>query len=211
MTGHAVAAFAAVAAVVIVTPGPDTALTIRNTLRGGRRTGSATAVGVAAGQLIWASAASCGIAAALTASAVAFRVVQISGAAYLLLLGIASARHAVRRQPPEPSRAAPPTHAVLTAFRQGVLSNLSNPKMAAFFTALLPPFAVADAHPLATMFALGAAFSAMTLAWLCAYAAAAARAARLLRRDRVRRVLDGVCAVVFVALGIRIASDVRRV
>lgn len=204
-----VAAFAAVAAVVIMTPGPDTALTLRNTLRGGRRAGSATAAGVSAGQLVWAGAAACGAATALAASEVAFRIVQLAGAAYLLLLGIAAARHAARRWPAGLHQGRPPAPAPATrkAFRQGLLSNLSNPKMAAFFTGLLPPFAAGHGHALATMLALGAAFSAMTFCWLCMYAAVAAHAARLLRREAVRRAFDATCAVVFVVLGIRILTE----
>jgi threonine/homoserine/homoserine lactone efflux protein len=207
VTGHAASAFAVVAAVLIMTPGPDTALTVRNTVRGGRRAGSATAAGVSAGQLVWASAAASGAAAALAASAVAFRIVQLAGAAYLLLLGVAAAGHAARRQPAQLEERAPATRAARTAFRQGLVSNLSNPKMAVFFTGLLPPFAAGQAHPLAAMLALGAAFSGMTFGWLCAYAVVAARAAPLLHHDAVRRALNAICAVVFVALGVRIVTE----
>jgi threonine/homoserine/homoserine lactone efflux protein len=162
---------------------------------------------VSAGQLVWAGAAACGAAAALAASEVAFRIVQLAGAGYLLLLGIAAARHAARRRPAGLREGPPVTSATWTAFRQGLLSNLSNPKMAAFFTGLLPPFAAGHAHALATMLALGGAFSAMTLCWLCMYATVAAHAARVLRRDAVRRAFDATCAVVFVVLGIRILND----
>jgi threonine/homoserine/homoserine lactone efflux protein len=204
---HTASAFAAVAAIVIMTPGPDTALTVRNTVHGGRRAGYATAAGVSAGQLVWASAAACGAAAALAASAAAFRIVQLAGAGYLLLLGVAAAGHAARRRSTQLDEHALSTPAVRTACRQGLLSNLSNPKMAVFFTGLLPPFAAGQAHALATMLALGAVFSAMTFGWLCAYAVVTARAASLLRRDTVRRALDAICAVVFVALGVRIVTE----
>src|SRR5215204_3354088 len=81
------ATFVALAAVVIVTPGQDTALTIRNTLLGGRRAGIFTAVGVSAGQACWTLAASAGIAALLVASEPAFVAVKLAGAAYLVFLG----------------------------------------------------------------------------------------------------------------------------
>ena len=81
------AAFVAVAVVVIVTPGPDTALTIRNTVLGGRRSGVFTAAGVAAGQASWTVATSLGIAALLAASEPVFRLVKLVGGAYLLFLG----------------------------------------------------------------------------------------------------------------------------
>jgi threonine/homoserine/homoserine lactone efflux protein len=86
----ALAAFVAVSAVVICTPGQDTALTIRSTLAGGRRSGIATATGVALGQAVWTLAASAGVVALLSASEPAFRALKFSGAAYLVYLGAQS-------------------------------------------------------------------------------------------------------------------------
>ena len=90
--------FVLVAAVVIVTPGQDTALTIRNTLAGGRRGGFATAAGVSAGQAVWTLAMSVGLAALIVASEPVFRAVKLAGAAYLVLLGLQALRDAVRRR-----------------------------------------------------------------------------------------------------------------
>ena len=91
------AAFLLVATVVIVTPGPDTALTIRNTLAGGRRSGVFTALGVSLGQATWAVATALGIATLLAASEPAFRAVKLLGAAYLIFLGLQSLYAALRR------------------------------------------------------------------------------------------------------------------
>jgi threonine/homoserine/homoserine lactone efflux protein len=126
-------AFLAVAAVVICTPGQDTALTIRNTVGGGRRAGVATAGGVALGQAIWTLAASAGVVAVLSASEPAFRALKLAGAAYLVYLGVQSLLAALgrRRHDREPSDAAPLAPA--RALRQGAISNLGNPKMAVFF------------------------------------------------------------------------------
>src|SRR5260221_7327139 len=81
-------AFLGISVLVIVTPGPDTAMTIRNALLGGRAGGIATACGVAAGQAIWALATSAGMVALLVASAPVFESVQLAGAAYLIYLGV---------------------------------------------------------------------------------------------------------------------------
>ena len=91
------AAFLGVAALVIVTPGQDTALTIRNTLLGGRRGGVATAAGVVSGQLVWALAASAGLSALLLASAPLFTAIRVAGAVYLVLLGVQSLLAALGR------------------------------------------------------------------------------------------------------------------
>src|SRR4051812_42836877 len=92
------AGFLAVAAVVICTPGQDTALTIRNALVGGRRSGVATALGVALGQVCWTIAAAAGVVAVLRASQPAFTALRLAGAAYLILLGAQSLVAALRRR-----------------------------------------------------------------------------------------------------------------
>ncbi len=84
------AAFVGVALLVICTPGQDTALTIRNTLAGGRRAGVATALGVSAGQAVWTIATSAGLAVLLVASGPAFAAIRFAGAAYLIYLGVRS-------------------------------------------------------------------------------------------------------------------------
>ena len=202
-------AFLGVVVLVIVTPGPDTALTIRSTLLGGRAAGLATAAGVAAGQAVWALAAAVGIAALVQASQPAFTALRLLGAAYLVLLGLQSLVAAVRGH----RRAALDVatrgggRRPAVALRQGLLSNLANPKMAAFFTSLLPQFVVGPSF--APLFALGLVLCGLTLVWLAAYAVAVARAGDLLRRPLVRRAIDAVTGAVLVALGLRIAADRR--
>jgi len=195
--GHALA-FLGVSLVVIVTPGQDTALTIRNTLFGGRRGGVVTALGVVSGQLAWALAASAGLAAVLLASRPVFVGVRLAGAAYLVFLGAQALLSAIRGHGglhSQPRAGAP--------YRQGVLSNLGNPKMVVFFTSLLPQFG----SSFGAMLALGVVFAALTLVWLSIYALAVERAAGLLRRSRVRRALDAVTGCALAALGLRLATE----
>ena len=203
-------AFLGVSALVIVTPGQDTALTIRSTLLGGRRAGLLTALGVSTGQALWTIAASAGITALLLASEPAFLAVKLAGAIYLVFLGAQMLVHALRRtpdalQPAKPGGALRPR----TAYRQGVVSNLGNPKMAVFFTSLLPQFAPDSGPRFATFLALGLCFCLMTAAWLTAYAFAVARAKVVFQRPRIRRALDGLTGAVLVALGLRLAAAER--
>jgi threonine/homoserine/homoserine lactone efflux protein len=201
------AGFVALAIVVIVTPGPDTALTIRNTLVGGRPAGVATAVGVALGQATWSIATSVGIAALLVAAEPAFAALKLAGAAYLIYLGAQSLWSAFRGRPAHPGIEGSAGHVrVTTALRQGILSNLSNPKMAVFFPSLLPQFVAADAPPFLALLALGILFCLMTLAWLTAYAFAVARAGDVLRRSAVRRAIEAITGVVLMAFGVRVAT-----
>jgi threonine/homoserine/homoserine lactone efflux protein len=199
------AAFLGIAALVIVTPGQDTALTIRNTLLGGRRPGVFTALGVAAGQAVWTAAAAAGVTAIVLASERAFDALRLAGAAYLVVLGLQALLAAIRGERVARPQVRRGTLAPGRAFRQGLLSNLANPKMAVFFTSLLPQFA----SSFAPMLALGLVFCTLTLAWLSAYAAAVARAGDVLRRPRVRRALEAVTGAVLVALGLRVATTER--
>ena len=204
--------FVGVAALVIVTPGQDTALTIRNTMLGGRPAGLATALGVSSGQAVWTLAASAGVAALIVASEPAFVALKLAGAAYLVVLGLEMLWHAVRGSGAAPGRHAEPRGRRLAprgALRQGFLSNLANPKMAIFFTSLLPQFAPSHGPAFPVLLALGLLFCAMTFAWLCAYAVAVSRARNLLARPRVRRALDAVMGTALVALGARLAAQGR--
>jgi threonine/homoserine/homoserine lactone efflux protein len=205
-------AFLGVAALVIVTPGPDTALTVRNTLRGGRRGGLGTALGVAAGQALWTVAVSAGIAAVLLASAPAFVALRLAGAAYLVWLGLQALWAAFRRGEPGcrgRGRGAAGRLSARSAFRQGLLSNLGNPKMAVFFTSLLPQFTPDGDASLPALLALGFVFCAMTLGWLSGYAVLVARARGLLARPGIRRTLEGVTGAALVALGLHLALGRR--
>jgi threonine/homoserine/homoserine lactone efflux protein len=190
-------AFLGVSLLVIVTPGQDTALTIRNTLLGGRRSGVLTAVGVSAGQACWTFAASAGVVALLRASEPAFLALRLAGAAYLVFLGVQALANALpltRR-----GRGIRPR----IYLRQGLLSNLGNPKMAVFFTSLLPQFA----SSFIGLAAFGLLFCTLTLIWLSGYAAVVARAGDYLRRSRVRRWVEGLTGAVLVSLGLRLAAE----
>jgi threonine/homoserine/homoserine lactone efflux protein len=203
-------AFFAVAAVVIVTPGPDTALTIRNTLLGGRAGGVFTAIGVSCGQATWALATSIGVAALLHASELLFVALKIAGAAYLVFLGLQAVRAGLMRRPPETLRLSDPTarrQGPRQSLRQGLLSNLGNPKMAVFFTSLLPQFVSHGHASFLALLALGCVFSLMTLSWLTGYAFAVARIGNFLRRPTVRRTVEGLTGFVLIGLGLRLAAE----
>jgi threonine/homoserine/homoserine lactone efflux protein len=205
---EALLAFLAVSIVVICTPGQDTALTIRNTLGGGRRGGIATAAGVAIGQALWTLAASAGVVALLSASEPAFRALKLAGAAYLVYLGAQSILAAIRRQehggaPREAASLGP-----ARAFRQGIVSNLGNPKMAVFFASLLPQFAGGGSAAFLAPLALGLLFCALTLAWLTLYALAVERLRRVIAGP-ARRALDALTGIVLVLFGARLAAESR--
>jgi threonine/homoserine/homoserine lactone efflux protein len=187
------AVFVGISLVVICTPGPDTALIVRNTLLGGRANGVRTAGGIVTGLAVWTVAASAGVAAIIAASHPLFTALRIGGAAYLVWLGIQTLRGHRR-------------HAVAHGrggYRQGLLSNLGNPKVAIFFTSLLPQFG-AD---FGQMLGLGLLFCTMGATWLTGYALVTARARGIMLRPRVRRALDTLTGLTLVAFGVRLATE----
>jgi threonine/homoserine/homoserine lactone efflux protein len=203
-------AFVAISALIAVIPGPDTAIATRNALIGGRRAGLYTILGVALGLSVWTLATGAGIAALLRASEPAFVALKLIGAGYLIFLGVQALWGAARRDGPHGSgpvarRPIPPRQAL----RQGLVTNLGNPKIAVFFTSFLPQFTPANDASFASLVLLGALFCVIGLSWLTAYTFVVARIGDFLRRPRARRVLEGLTGGVLVAFGARLALEHR--
>ncbi len=199
--------FLAVSAILVITPGIDMALVTKNALLHGRAAAQATALGINFGIFFWTIAAAVGLAAVISASATAFTAIKLAGASYLVYLGVRAliaSRHAAASS--STTRRLVGTAA---AFRQGVASNLLNPKIAVFFTSLLPQFVDAGHANVRNLLLLGALFNAMGVAWLLSYAALAARGRDVLRRPRVQRAFDRLSGIALVALGARLALERR--
>ena len=203
-------AFIGVAALLIVTPGPDTALVTKNALLYGRRPALGTSLGVTAGLLIWTVASAFGVAAIVHASETLFTVMKLIGGAYLIWLGIQAVRAAGHEKATDPV-AVGATRRLngKQGFRQGLINDLANPKIAAFFTSLLPQFIDPGQPVFVPFLVLGALFAVMTLAWLCAFALMASKAGGLLSRPRVKAGLDRLTGVVLIGLGLRLATERR--
>jgi RhtB (resistance to homoserine/threonine) family protein len=202
-----VLAFASVIGLAAVSPGPDFAVVVRRSVAAGRLHGMLTAAGVATGVFVWSVTAAMGVAALLTASAVAFTVVKLAGAAYLLWLG-ATALLAARRtgaSPEQPLTGRSGT-SPWTSFRDGLLTNVLNPKCGVFFVAVLPQFAPVDGAP-ADVLLLSVVAVAVTIAWFVVVANLVAALRRVLTRPAVRRALDAVTGTVLIALGVRLATS----
>lgn len=201
-------AFVGISLVVICTPGPDTALTVRNALTGGRRAGVLTAAGVAAGQAVWTVAAALGLTGLVLASEPGFVAMKVLGVAFLVFLGAQSLVAAWRGHGAASERGSVVKSRTGTLW-QGLLNDLANPKMAAFFVSMLPQFVPSGSPPFATMLAFGLTFSLLTFGWLSLYSLAISKLRRRLERSAVRRALDAVAGTVLVGFGIRLATAAR--
>jgi threonine/homoserine/homoserine lactone efflux protein len=200
-------AFVLLSVLLIVTPGPDTALIIRNALAGGPRASAFSAVGVAFGILAWAVAATLGVGVLLERSSVAFTILKLAGAAYLCYLGVRSLLRSPRDT--NPVGALPVRRTALSdreALRQGLLSNLLNPKTGAFFVTVMPQFLVAGDSPLRLLLMV-AAFESMLLVWLTGYGHVISRLGASGPGVRVRQAMSRITGLVLIGLGARLALD----
>jgi RhtB (resistance to homoserine/threonine) family protein len=197
--------FLAIAILLIVIPGPDTAMVTKNAVVGGRRSGVYAALGVSLGLTIWTAAAALGIAALLRASEIGFDVLKFAGALYLTWVGI----QMLRSRGAVASEEAARSGSGKRAFRQGLMSDLGNPKIAVFFTSLLPQFVHGTGSAFTPLLFLGIVFAVLTLLWLAVYALAVGHASGWLRRPNVRKALDRFTGVVLIGFGVRLAFEQR--
>jgi RhtB (resistance to homoserine/threonine) family protein len=186
-------------------PGQDTMFIIGRSLTGGQRAGIAAALGIAVGSVFHTLAAALGLSAILATSATAFTVVKLAGAAYLIFLGVQLLR--TKAAAPLELNAASTATTSGSAFAQGILNNLLNPKVALFFLALLPQFIdPASTTKTLAFLALGATVIATGTVWCLILAVGAARARGvLMRKPTVRVWIDRATGALFLALGLRLA------
>ena len=219
--------FALASTLVILAPGPDSMLVMRNTMRGGRRAGWLTACGTLSGLVIWALAAALGLSALLRVSHVGYDILRFCGAAYLIWLGLTSLAHFRRKNtaepvaqaggsapavpgPTVPGRTGPGAARPRRAYLNGMLSNLLNPKISVFFMAFLPAFVPAGASAVGFSLVLGIWFIAETGLWLAVVAWLADRGVRWLRRPAVQRWMERITGIVLIGFGLRLATESRR-
>lgn len=205
MIDSQVLAFTLVAALMTMSPGPDTMLVVRNALRGGRRDGLLTVAGICSGLFVHALLSALGVSAVLMYSATAFTVMKVAGACYLVWLGIKSLRSAARRAPAAIVDGGAGTVAASQSFREGLLTNVLNPKVVVFYLALVPQFiGPGDAVMLKYVLLTGIHYVEGIL-WLGGVALLVAGSRGMFLRPAWRRWIDAACGTILVALGLRLA------
>jgi threonine/homoserine/homoserine lactone efflux protein len=201
---HAVFSFALLGALLTVTPGLDTALVLRSAVTMGRGPAFATAVGINAGALIWGAAAAVGVSALLTASETAYLILRIAGAGYMFYLGVRMIIGALRPNGTVIEKAVPRGPSFWNTFGRGLLTNLLNPKIGAFYVAVLPQFIPAGSSPLSVGLLLALVHDLEGLIWFTAIIAGARAFRGFLGRRAVRRAVDGGTGAVLVGFGVKL-------
>ena len=200
-------AFIGVAALLTIAPGPDMALVLRNALRGGKAAVVPTAAGIASGCIVWGGASSLGVAALLATSAQLYAALKLAGAVYLVILGVVALRAALRADPRGHAAGRLPVPSRSGAYRQGLLTNLLNPKVGVFYATFLPQFIATGQPVFATSVMLASIHATMGLVWLTVYGYGAAGLAEVFSGGRVKRILEALTGTVLVAFGLRLAAD----
>lgn len=194
--------FALVVGLLTLTPGLDTALVLRTSALAGRRQAWGVVLGIQTGTLLWGTLTSAGVTALLTASQLAYEVLRWAGAAYLVWLGVGMLR---RRGEEAPAVAGPTADGLWRAWRRGTLTNLLNPKVGAFYVAVLPQFIPDGAPHFATGVALTCVHVAEGVLWSAVLVGFAEAVRDWLRRPSARRALDRVTGAVVVGFGVKLA------
>jgi threonine/homoserine/homoserine lactone efflux protein len=200
----AVLGFAVVALALTLTPGLDTALVLRAALTRSGREAAATAAGIVAGLFVWGAAAAVGVSALLTASPVAYDVLRFAGAAYLVGFGLRLLVRAVRG-PAAVDAAGLADRSPWRAARQGLATNLLNPKVGVFYVALLPQFLPSGSDPLLVGLLLAGVHGLISGVWFALLIGLASALGRRLRRPGTVRAIDGVTGTTLVGFGVTLA------
>jgi len=197
------------ALVLVVIPGPDFAVVTKNTLVGGHRRGQWTATGVVASAFVQGTAAAGGLSAVVVKSQPIFEAIKWAGVCYLALLGVQAVHSAIRGRYAQigiAARDCAPSRSAVGGFRQGFLSNITNPKVILFYLAVLPQFLRPGAGP-GWLLAYAWSHSAITLIYLFIVVNALHRLRSILARRRVRRTMDGVTGAVLLGFSARLAAE----
>jgi len=208
----AVVTFVPAAALLVIAPGPDTLLVLRNSARGGLRAGLATAAGTVTGLLVWAAAAALGLAALLRASEIGYMVIRWAGAAYLVYLGSQLIWRSRRGRGDGGNAAVSPAVAhtrPLADYLTGAGTNLLNPKVGIFFISFLPVFIPRGVPVAPAALILGGIFVAEGIVWLAAIALLGARLHAVVNRPSVRRRMERLTGLVMIGFGVRLALERR--
>jgi threonine/homoserine/homoserine lactone efflux protein len=195
--------YVAFAAVLVLVPGADFTVIVKNTLAGGARRGRWSAVGVATSNAVQGLAAIAGLGALVVHYQPLFQAIKWAGIGYLVFLAAQSFRSAWRGKYADLSGAGGGGGA---GWRQGFLSNITNPKVLVFYLAVLPQF-IGPTTPVAVLLVLALTHAVLSLAYLQLLVTGLHRVRRIFARRRVRRALDAATGTLLLGFGARLAAD----
>jgi len=206
------AGFVVAVLLLSMVPGTSTAVMLRETMRGGRRSGLAVTIGDKIGLLFWGAAAALGLSALLAASSVAYDILRIVGAAVLVFLGVQSIRAGLKKKDADDLAAVGPDErnggrTWPRAFRVGLVSSLANAKGAVFAISFLPQFASGTGSSVTVLLLLAVIWGVVDGVWSLLLLWLVTKVRAVLARPRVRRRIEQTCGLVLIMLGVRLVVE----
>lgn len=198
--------YLALAAVLVLVPGPDFAVVTRNALLGGARRGRSAALGISSADAVQGTLAAAGLSVVILRVQPLFQAIRWAGVFYLAYLGLQALRAALRPLDSGEVGEATSIQAVRSGFGQGFLSNITNPKVLVFYLAVLPQFLRPGAG-MGWVLAFALSHALLSLAYLLAVAAGIARLRPLLQRQRVRKAMHATTGAVLLGFSAMLAAD----
>lgn len=196
---------------LIILPGPDTAIATKNTLTVSRKGGLQTIIGCCCGLLIHTCAAVIGLSAIIVKSAYIFAILKYVGAIYLCYLGIKTlwALRTIRTQSPVTQDEANIDHkyAQQSCFKQGFLTNITNPKVAVFFLTFLPQFVDGKSDTFLPFLMMGLMYIALTALWFVFYVYLLDKISAFMKKPTTKAVIEGLTGAVLIGFGIKLAFE----
>lgn len=194
---------------VVMSPGIDTALITKRTISDGRKDGYKMALGITTGSLVHTFAAAFGLSAILMQSAVAFEIVKYVGAIYLIYLGLSSFITRKKKNAVNVSNQNP-SDRKKSAFKQGLLSNVLNPKVAMFFLTFLPQFVQPGAAVTQQLILMGVIYTVLSITWFFVYVFFINYSREWLMSPKVQRIMDQTTGLILIGFGLKLALDKQQ-
>ncbi|KYG90735.1 lysine transporter LysE [[Bacillus] sp. KCTC 13219] len=191
---------------LIILPGPDTAIVTKNTLLTSKKAGLQTMAGTLCALMIHTSAAVLGLSAIIVKSAVVFSIIKYIGAFYLLYLGIKTLVAMTRRKP-QLADAVPHKNDSKSSFMQGFLTNLLNPKVAVFFLTFLPQFLASNTEPLLPFFIMGVTYTTLTAIWFVGYVYLLHQIRAFMNKPSTQKWMEGATGAILILFGVKLAFE----
>ncbi|MBX9975128.1 LysE family translocator [Cytobacillus firmus] len=191
---------------VVMSPGIDTALITKRTIADGRTDGYKMGLGITAGSLVHTFAAAFGLSAILMQSAAAFEIIKYAGAVYLIYLGLSSFI-SMKKKKDAGIETEVKSDLKKSAFKQGLLSNVLNPKVAMFFLTFLPQFVKTGENASQQLIIMGIIYTLLSISWFFTYVYFINYMREWLMSPKVQRVMDKATGLVLIGFGLKLALD----
>lgn len=199
--------FVVMSILLIILPGPDTGLVTKNTVTHGGKGGLQTVAGISCGLLIHTLAAVCGLSALIVKSAMLFSVFKYVGAIYLVYLGVTTLYAVLRKKESLAPVEAESKYRHKSAFLQGFLTNLLNPKVAVFFLTFLPQFLAAGSEPFFPFLMMGMTYTVLTIIWFLLYVYVIDLMSAWMKKPSTQRAVQGISGLVLLLFGMKLAFE----